>query len=266
MTANPTTAPDGSRAIASQALSIIDSHNYPMINTEISNLEVLPPDTTAMHPAPVTEIAAINRYHHRATSAADDARAKAEEASHFALLAGTLLEDLQASTAHGEWGKLFVDRKSPNAAQIGECAAFDFSVDTARRYIEVAKRIRAEQSLSGIAQKKLSAIASAPEITDDGREFLNKLTKGQTLRQLYLGLDIITATAKAKPDKPAQPRIGKTEKQDRLEDAREMIQVWQDAWEKIVRDGYLDDLIPADLQRLKEFHLGMGDRIKARLK
>ena len=232
-------------------------------------IEVLPPETTtAMHPAPIAEIATINRYHQRATSAADEARTKAEEASHFALLAGTLLEDLRATTPHGEWGKLFTDRRNltSNAAQIGQCAAFDFSSDAAARYIEVAKRIRAERSMSGLAQKKLSAIASAPEIDDDAREFLSKLTKGQTLRQLYLDLDIITSPAKAKPEKPAQPRIGKTEKQDRLEDAREMIQVWQDAWEKIVRDGYLDDLIPVDLQRLKEFHLGMGDRIKARLK
>lgn len=238
-----------------------------MTHTTIANLEVLPPDTTAMHPAPIAEIATINRYHQRATSAADEARTKAEEASHFALLAGTLLEDLQISTAHGEWGKLFTDsgtRLLGSNANHG--SHFDFSSRTALKYIEVAKRIRAEQSMSGIAQKKLAAIASAPEIDDDAREFLSKLTKGQTLRQLYLDLDIITAPAKAKPEKPAQPRIGKTEKQDRLEDAREMIQVWQDAWEKIVRDGYLDDLIPADLQRLKEFHLGMGDRIKARLK
>jgi len=154
-----------------------------------------------------------------------------------------------------------------NVAHNGECAGFDFSVDTARRYMEAAKRIRAEQSMSGIAQKKLIAIADAPEIDETSRAFLDKLTAGRTLRQLYLDLEIITATApKEKPDKPAQPRIPKSEAQDRLEDAREMLQVWQDAWEKFVRLGYLDDLIPADLQRLKEFQLGMGDRIKARLK
>ncbi|MEO0016869.1 MAG: hypothetical protein RLZZ522_152, partial [Verrucomicrobiota bacterium] len=114
--------------------------------------------------------------------------------------------------------------------------------------------------------KKLIAIADAPELDDSGRAFLNKLTEGRTLRQLYLDLEIITAKPKAEPEKPAQPRIPKTEAQDRLEDAREMLQVWQDAWEKFVRLGYLDDLIPDDLARLKDFQLGMGDRIKARLK
>ena len=203
-------------------------------------IEVLPPETTtAMHPAPVAEIATINRYHQRATSAADEARTKAEEASHFALLAGTLLEDLRASTPHGEWGKLFKDRRNltSNAAQIGECAAFDFSSDAAARYMEVAKRIRQGQSMTLKAQKHLAAIASAPTIDDDAREFLSKLTKGQTLRQLYLDLDIITAPAKEKPDKPAQPHIPKSEKQSRLEDAREMLQVWQDAcmsWKVVV--------------------------------
>jgi hypothetical protein len=239
-----------------------------MSTTTIANLEVLPPDTTAMHPAPIAEIATINRYHQRATNAADEARSKAEEASHFALLAGTLLEDLQISTAHGEWGKLFTGREGRLLTSNGNHGChFDFSSETARKYIEVAKRIRAEQSMSGLAQKKLSAIASAPEITDDAREFLSKLTKGQTLRQLYLDLDIITAPApKEKPEKPEKPRIEKSEKQDRLEDAREYIFEWKEAWEKFVKRGHLDDLTPRDLEDLKEFQLSVRDRINARIK
>ena len=138
---------------------------------------------------------------------------------------------------------------------------------TALKYIEVAKRIRAEQSMSGLAQKKLSAIASAPEITDDAREFLNKLTKGQTLRQLYLDLDIITAPApKEKPEKPSQPRIGKTEKQDRLEDARVAWFVWRESAEKMVKRGQLDDLDKTGLEEMKEFQGWLRDRINARLK
>ena len=240
-----------------------------MNTNTITNLEVVPTEALPMHPAPVAEIAAINRYHQAATSAADEARSKAEEASHFALLAGTLLEDLQASTAHGEWGKLFTDagRRLGTSSNANHGCHFEFGSETARKYIEVARRIRVTQAMTTKAQKHLSNIASAPSIDEDAREFLSKLTKGQTLRQLYLDLDIITAPAKPeKAEKPAQPRIGKTEHQDRLEDAREMLQVWQDSWEKFVRRGYLDDLIPADLHRLKEFHLGMGDRIKARLK
>ena len=123
-----------------------------------------------------------------------------------------------------------------------------------------------EQSMSGKAQKRLITIADAPDLDDESRAWLNKLTEGRSLRQLYLDLEIITAKPKPEPEKTAKPRLPKTDAQVRLEDAREMLQVWQDSWEKFVRLGYLDDLIPDDLARLKEFQLGMGDRIKARLK
>jgi hypothetical protein len=207
----------------------------------------------------------INQFHRRATGAAEAARRHSEEACHFALLAGTRLEQLRDSTPHGQWEPMFSDGNLiSNRNQNDEWFGFEFSSRTALKYMEAAKRIRMEQSMSGVAQKKLIAIADAPELDDSGRAFLNKLTEGRSLRQLYLDLEIITA--KAEPEKPAQPRIPKTESQDRLEDAREMLQVWQDSWEKFVRLGYLDDLIPADLERLKEFQLGMGDRIKARLK
>lgn len=55
-------------------------------------------------------------------------------------------------------------------------------------------------------------------------------------------------------------------KQLRLEDARESLQNWKDAWEKIVKSGQLDDLTPRDVQHLKDFQLRVGDQIKARLK
>lgn len=71
-----------------------------------------------------------------------------------------------------------------------------------------------------------------------------------------------------KPPKPETLTIttAPDTRQQRLEDARELIQRWQDQWEKIVRGGYLEELGPRDLQSLKEFHLSLGDRIKARLK
>jgi hypothetical protein len=244
------------------------------MSTEAINIEVLPREESAampMHPAPVAEIQTINRYHQAATSAADEARSKAEEASHFALLAGTLLEDLRASTPHGEWGKLFRDRRNltANAAQIGECAAFDFSSDAAARYIEVAKRIRMERSMSGKAQKQLAAIASAPAIDDDAREFLNNLTKGQTLRQLYLDLDIITAKPKepkAAKTPEVSPRIGKSEAQLRLEDAREAWFLWREQAEKMIKRGQLEDLDKPGLEEMKEFQGWLRDRINNRLK
>lgn len=222
------------------------------------------------HPVPLAEISAINNYHRRATTAADAARQKAEEASHFALLAGTLLEDLHASTPHGEWGKFFPSaayRLTSNANQNGEWLAFEFSEETARKYIEVAKRIRMERSMSQKSQKQLKAIAAEPELDDTARSFLNKLTEGQTLRQLYLDLDIITAKPKeAKPAKPETPRLIKTETQLRLEDAREAIFLWQEAFEKHVKRGTLDDLDKPGLLELKEFIAGARDRVNARLR
>jgi len=222
-------------------------------------VEVLPPESTALHPAPVAEITAINNYHRAATGAAEAARQKAEEASHFALLAGTLLEDLHAATPHGEWGGLFI----PNSNHGWN---FEFGQETARKYIEVAKRIRMDRSLSGKAQKQLAAIASAPSLDDDAREFLNKLTKGQTLRQLYLDLDIITAPAKEPKPAPTAPRIPKSEKQSRLEDAREAWFLWREQAEKLIKRGQLDDLDTPGLEEMKEFQGWLRDRINARLK
>jgi hypothetical protein len=238
-----------------------------MTPTQSITVEVLLPESASTHLAPVAEITAINNYHRRATGAAEAARAHAEEASHFALLAGTLLEDLQASTAHGEWGKLFTDA----GRRLGDSNAnhgchFDFSSETARKYIEVAKRIRLDQSLSGKAQKQLAAIASAPQIDEDAREFLNKLTKGQTLRQLYLDLDIITAPAKTpNPDKDAKPKVRKSAAQVKLEDAREWSHTWQCSFEKQVKIGGLDDLDRQGLEDLKEFIATARDRVNKRL-
>lgn len=239
-----------------------------MQTTTIAVEVLAPEDTTPMHPAPVAEITTINRYHQAATSAADEARSKAEEASHYALLAGTLLEDLQQSSPHGEWGKLFNDSARRNlTSNDNHGCHFDFSSETARKYIEVAKRIRADRAMSGKAQKQLAAIASAPALDDEAREFLNNLTKGQTLRQLYLDLDIITAKApKEKPEKPDKPRLLKTPAQVKLEDARESFFLWREQFEKCLRVGMLDDLDQPGLLEMKEFLAGARDRVNARLK
>lgn len=84
-----------------------------------------------------------------------------------------------------------------------------------------------------------------------------------------LPMPTLSALLKAAP-KPPEPEIiisrPPDSKQLRLEDARESLQNWKDAWEKFVKSGQLDDLTPRDMAQLKEFHLGIGDRIKARLK
>ena len=212
----------------------------------------------------------INAFHRRATGAAEQARALANEATHFALLAGTRLEQLHASLPHGEWGKLFSGRKNPNltpnSAHIGECAEFEFSQDTATRYIEVSIRIRAEHSLSGKAQKRLAAIAAEPEVSDDSRAWLDKLTEGKTLRQLYFDLDIIHKPEAKTPVKAVPARSPKSAGQLRLEDAREAFFLWRERFELLLRQGKLDDIDEPGLLEMKEFIAGARDRVNARLK
>lgn len=52
----------------------------------------------------------------------------------------------------------------------------------------------------------------------------------------------------------------------RLQDAREAFHKWQDAFEKMLSTGMLDDLDKAGIKKLDEFTLGVRDRLKARLK
>jgi len=219
------------------------------------------------------EIAAINNLHRLAHSAADVARAKAAEASHYAILAGSRLEVLKSTLPHGQWGRLFTDagtrNLTANATQNGECVAFEFTSRTAERYINLVKNLRAEKSLSLKAQKRLSTIAEAPDMDDESRQWLEKLTEGRNLRQLYLDLEIITTRDPnpREPKPPAAPaRIPKSEAQLLLEDARETWFLWREAGEKAIRNGSLDRLDRPALEELKEFHAWLRDRINARLK
>lgn len=215
------------------------------------------------------QIASINSFHRQANAAADAARAKAQEASHFAVLAGIRLEALKSSLPHGEWGRLFDARQIGTTRGNGSDLVLDFSVRTADKYIELAKRLRLEQQLSSKAQKRLASIADSPEPDDESRAWLAKLTEGRNLRQLYLDLDIITAPDKApaekqKPAPPAGP--GKSQAQARLEDAREHWATWREQGEKLVRGGHLDHLDQPGLEKMKEFQGWLRDRINARLK
>ena len=238
------------------------------MNTEVIETEIV----SDAAPLATREIQDINSLHRLAHGAAAQARQKAAEASHYAILCGSRLEALQTNLPHGEWSYLFTDRKSKNltsnAAQIGECAAFEFSVDTARRYINLVKNLRAEQNLSKKASTRLLTIAAAPEIDADSRAWLEKLTEGRNLRQLYLDLEIITSKDKepkaAKDPGPVLPP--KSEAQRRLEDSREWWGTWREQGEKLIRMGSLDHLDQKGLEEMKEFQGWLRDRINARLK
>jgi len=234
------------------------------MSTEIVTAEIVTDDATLTVNA-AAEIDAINRFHRAATSAADAARAKAEEASHYAILCGTRLEALKNSCEHGQWGQLFSPRQIGHKSESVSDLVLDFSIRTADRYIEVAKRIRAEQSLSGKAQRRIAALAAGPEIDEDGRDFLSKITAGRNLRQLYFDLEILQAPDKEPKQPPTQPRIPKSAQQDALETARELWFLWREQGAKYVTQGVLDALDKKGLEEMKEFQGWLRDRINARL-
>ena len=225
----------------------------------------------------VSPVADINAFHRRATASAAQARESAADACHYAVLCGVRLKALREETPHGEWGKFFTSasrRLTTNVSQIGKCDTFDvsqdafeFSSETAQRYMEVAKRIQSAKRLSGTAVRRLGVIAQAAEVDEAARKWLNKLTEGQNLRQLYLDLEIIGSKDKAQgpPAAPAPARVVKSEAKLRMEDAREACFVWRENWTKLVKRGHLDDLPQPELRELHEFLATCRDATKARL-
>jgi len=246
-------------------LTLPDALHSPCI--DVSEIQIAEPSSAS--PALLSPVEEINAFHRRSTASAEQARQSAAEACHYAVLCGVRLEQLKASTAHGDWGKFFIDRRNksltPNAAQIGKCAAFEFSSDTAAKYMEVAKRIRLEKRLSSKAVKRLGAISEAADVDDKSRAWLNKLTEGQNLRQLYLNLEIVSKPAAAAKDKPEVTRPAKSDEQLRIEDAREAFFLWQEHWTKLVKRGHLDDLPQPELLVLREFLATCRDASKSRL-
>jgi hypothetical protein len=219
------------------------------------------------------EIAAINSFHRQANAAADAARAKAQEASHFAVLAGIRLQTLKSSLPHGEWGRLFTGRKNINAgansAQIGECAEFEFSQDTAARYIELSRRLSVEQNLSGKAIKRLAAIAAEPEPAEESRAWLTKLTEGRNLRQLYLDLDIITAPDKAPKDPasaPASQPARRSARDMHAEEARELINRALRDIARVLHAGHHQYLPKADVRHLDQQFIACREMLAPYLK
>jgi hypothetical protein len=235
------------------------------MKTEIITAEIVTDDATLTTAA--VEIDAINRFHRAATTAADAARAKAEEASHYAILCGTRLEALKNSCQHGQWGQFFSPRQIGTKPGNGSDLVLDFSIRTADKYIEVAKRIRAEQALSGKAQKRIAALAAEPEIDDEGRDFLSRITAGRNLRQLYFDLEILAAPDKEpkEPKDPGPKLPPKSKQQALLEEAREDLYCWRQDFHKYVKIGVLEDIDRPGLLEMKEFLASARDLVNARL-
>lgn len=81
-----------------------------------------------------------------------------------------------------------------------------------------------------------------------------------------LSLALIIKSAEPKKPETEAIIIPGDSKTSRLHDAREAFHNWKDTFEKMLRKGQLDDLEKKDLESLKEFLLGVRDRVNARLK
>lgn len=86
-----------------------------------------------------------------------------------------------------------------------------------------------------------------------------------------LPMPTLAALVKAAP-KPPKPvlmnlvPVTMSPQQLALEDAREAFHLWREAFEKLLRQGSLDDLDKPGLLQLKEFAATVRDRVNARLK
>lgn len=150
------------------------------------------------------EIGQINALHQRATALASAAKAQAEEAAHLGVLMGVRLGALKERLPHGSWGNLFADsEKRSKGANPTQCRIFDFSCRTAERYMATAKKLIAVRRLTTKKKAELLKIANSGQINEEQRAVLNKLTDGQTLRQLYLDLGIISGPPRAGGDTSA---------------------------------------------------------------
>lgn len=184
------------KVLAAEKSAEIMARKSPSVALE---MEVLPPASTALSTTSAS-VSQINALHNLAQGKAVQAKTLAEDAAHLAVLLGIRLSELKESLPHGEFGKLF---EKDAAGQI----AFEFTDRTAQRYLAVSKGLIEKHQLSDLQIKQLSRFAAEPEaITDKGRKMLARLTDGNTLRQLYLDLGIITGM-KDKKGGPGGARI-----------------------------------------------------------
>ncbi len=162
------------------------------------------PKSTALIPSlpslpSVPSIPEINALHQEATALAGQARALADSAKNKAILLGLKLTVLKEATPHGQWEALFASGpRRVGKANDARVQYFDFSQDSARRYIAVAANLMS-QRLTSEQSAALMQLASQPQtvdLTPDEITFLDEVTPEKSLRQLYLNLGIISPTIK----------------------------------------------------------------------
>jgi hypothetical protein len=207
------------------------------------------------------EIARANALHEAAQSTAATAKDLAERACQLAVVLGLRLQRLKDSTPHGEWEPLF-DPKSVTSDR------FAFSVETAKRYIRAARGALDRPGLPAAARKRILAFASesldpvsVAALPSGLDQDLAAATAGQTLRQLYLDLGIVRASAAEIGGGGARPRSAE------VEPAHAPVDVSRDTLECVLAhlgkaDRFLRDPVTVGLMRREHVKL-IDDMIAA---
>ena len=141
------------------------------------------------------DIDGCNRMYSEIQNLAETARETAEKACRFAVVLGVILLEIKARTPHGGWQELFAKKGKTDTVSV-----FGFTSKTAVRYMKLAEGALARPGLPATSKKNILALGSAPpsELSDDLHGDLKKATRGETLRQAYLDLGIIRASAAEK--------------------------------------------------------------------
>lgn len=212
------------------------------------------------------EIEHCNRLHEMAGRMAEEARTTAERACHYAVVLGLRLKKLKAETPHGGWLSLFSGRHS-NSAQIEKCAEFAFSADTATRYIRAAEGALHRPGLPAAKRREIEELAAAPMLPErlesHHHEALDLATRGETLRQLYLDLGVIKASAAEKGGGGAREKRAPGEDQlpEHEEVFRAFVTLCNPLSKRVIR-GDLARLRPERLRELQDLFQSYVDDCK----
>lgn len=169
----------------------------------MSNYLSIPPETRV-----ALDVSEANRLHRYAQAQAEMAACAGRNAVTVGLKLGKLLTELKAATPRGEWGQLFIGRKNPNYAHVRNLAVsnvnhglhFEFSQDTANRYVRCYKAAKARLSATESAQ--LDATLNDRTAPSTPPELVAKATDGaETPRQMMLNLGVIATRKRTTHDR-----------------------------------------------------------------
>ena len=139
-----------------------------------------------------------NRLHKYATAQAEMAALAGKNAVLAVLRLGKLLQDLKASTAHGEWGELFKkenNTKSDTCVRFGEQAHLDFTERTARRYMRCYQE--AMMRLDATERAVLYMGLNGEDVADLLKLVEKATGNAVTPRQMMLHLQIVKDGSKS---------------------------------------------------------------------